>query len=192
MDISLTDPIHLNMERKWSSCTVHDWYSAMSWQTIRCMWICIITTRPLLYANEVHLSQRSGLAKVRSNCQTRPCWSNMKQDSVTALPFSHLKCFQKYIFVYFLPEKLESLWLVHHLEKIWAKIKHQQLTRAWGVPLCRVEPSVCLCLRCAERFRLAKFIYTSKNTNLVLTCENYHTERNVKYHKHKVYFIAII
>ncbi len=43
----------------------------------------------------------------------------------------------------------ESLWLVHHLEKILAEIKHRPLTRTWGFPL-RLDPSlldlVCLYL----------------------------------------------
>lgn len=30
--------------------------------------------------------------KPRSNCQIKPCWSNIAQDPVTALAISHLKC----------------------------------------------------------------------------------------------------
>ncbi len=65
--------------------------------------VCIVTTRPLLYANEVCPTQSNGLRKARSNCQTDQTvqgWSNMKQDSVTALPTCSLKCFQKHILVY--------------------------------------------------------------------------------------------
>ncbi len=42
-----------SMERRWSSCTVHDGYGAACWRTVHSIWICIIMTRPLLHANEV-------------------------------------------------------------------------------------------------------------------------------------------
>ncbi len=53
------------MERRWSNYAVHDGYGAASWWTVRRIWICIIATRPLLYANEVHLMQCCGLTKVK-------------------------------------------------------------------------------------------------------------------------------
>ena len=40
--------------------------------------------------------------------QTRQRWSNMNQYSVTVMPISHLKCFQKHLVVYCLAVKLES------------------------------------------------------------------------------------
>ncbi len=119
------------MERTWSARPVHDGYGTAGWWTVCHIWICITTTRPLFYANEVRQTQRGGLMKIRSNCQTRQCWSNMKQDSVTALPVSHFKCY----FNALLPETWESLWPLHHLENIWAKIKHCPLAETWGVLL---------------------------------------------------------
>ncbi len=87
-----------SMERRWSGHALHDGNSAASWRTILRIWICIITTRPLLYANEVHLTQHSGTIKVRSNCQTRQYWSNMKQDSVSASPIPSRKMFTETYF----------------------------------------------------------------------------------------------
>ena len=104
------------MESRTSGRAVHDGYGTPSWQTNHCIWICIITTQPQLYANEVHPVQRSRLAKLRSNCQTRQCWSNMDQDSATAFPISHVKCFQKHVLVYCLAVIWESLWRGHHAE----------------------------------------------------------------------------
>ncbi len=56
--------------------------------------------------------------KIRSNCQTRQCWSNVKQDSVIALPVSHLKCFQKHILLYCLAEKCKSNLVCLYFEKM--------------------------------------------------------------------------
>ena len=39
--------------------------------------------------------QHIKLTKLRSNCTTRQRWPDMNQDSVTALPISRIKCFQK-------------------------------------------------------------------------------------------------
>ncbi len=86
-----------SMERRWSGCAVHDGYGTGSWWTVHCIWICIITTRLLLYANEVRPTQRSRLTKVQSSCQIRQCCSKMTQDSVIAWPS-----------VYCLPGKWES------------------------------------------------------------------------------------
>lgn len=49
------------------------------------------------------------LTKLRSKCQTR-CWSNMDQDSVTALSISCLRCCQKHILVCCLAVIWENLW----------------------------------------------------------------------------------
>lgn len=46
-------------------------------------------------SNGVHSAGPSRLRKLRSNC-----WSNVNQYSVIALPFSHIKCFQKNILIY--------------------------------------------------------------------------------------------
>ena len=47
--------------------------------------------------------------KLRPNGQTRQRWSNMNQYSVTVMPISRLKCFQKHLVVYCLAVKYESL-----------------------------------------------------------------------------------
>ncbi len=67
-------------------CKQISWLGAVSLQTICCIWICIITTRPLLYANEVRPTQHCRLTKVQSSCQIRQCCSKMTQDSVIAWP----------------------------------------------------------------------------------------------------------
>ena len=58
----------------------------------------------------VHPAQCTWFTKLRSNCQTRQCWSNMNQDSITALSISRLKCFQKHILVYCLVVIWERFW----------------------------------------------------------------------------------
>ena len=56
------------------------------------------------------------LMKLRSNYQTRQCWSNMGHESVTALPISCLKFFQKHILVYYFAVIWETLWPGCHVE----------------------------------------------------------------------------
>lgn len=50
--------------------------------------ICITWLQ--LYPNAVRPAQ--SITKLGSDCQTGQCWSNIAQDSVAALPVSHLKC----------------------------------------------------------------------------------------------------
>ncbi len=128
-----------------------------SWWIVCHILICIITTRPLLYTNELR-TQRSGLMKVRSNCQREQCRSNVKWDFVTASPVSHLKCFQKHICV---PEKWETgppSWKDLSRNQAPSKslyvyptlILHGPVAGAWGVPLHRDTSSqdlVCLYLQ---------------------------------------------
>lgn len=67
-----------------------------SW--IRCGELMVWT----LYVNlhnhdETRLIYCSQIVKLRSNCQTRQCWSDIHQDSVTALSNSHLRRFQEHV-----------------------------------------------------------------------------------------------
>lgn len=62
---------------------------------IRCLWICIIMTRPLLHANEVQPVQVVRLAMIfTSNCNTN---ADQIQDRYPVLLISHLRCFQKHV-----------------------------------------------------------------------------------------------
>ena len=69
--------------------------------------------------------QLSITRKLRSNGQTRQRWSNMNQYSVTVMPISLLKCFQKHLVVYCLAVKWESLWPGSHVEISWGNTKHR-------------------------------------------------------------------
>ena len=63
--------------------------------------------------------------KLGSNGQTRQRWSNMNQYSVTVMPISRLKCFQKHLVMYCLAVKWESLWPGSHVEISWGNTKHR-------------------------------------------------------------------
>lgn len=78
-----------SVESKRSGCAVHRGYGMASWQSSCCMCICIIMTRCI---------------KLRSNCQTRQCGSNITHNSVT-IPC--LKCLQKHTLVHCLAVKWE-------------------------------------------------------------------------------------
>lgn len=79
--------------------------------------------------------KRAKLTKLRSNFQTRQSWSNMNQDSLTALSISRLKCV-KHILVYCLAVIWENLWHGCHVENRRAKTKHRS-TRSM-LPTCQV------------------------------------------------------
>ena len=65
-----------------------------------------------------------------SSCQSlansdQTVWLNMNQYSVTVMPISHLKCFQKHLVVYRLAVKWERLWPGSHVEVSWGNTKHR-------------------------------------------------------------------
>ena len=83
-----------------------------------------------------------------SNYQTRQRWSNVNQDSVTALPILHVKYFQKHTLVYCLAVTLKCLWPGRHVENGRAKLKHR--------PTCSTSLSVQFSAR-AWLFRVCSF-----------------------------------
>ena len=111
------------------------------WNKIMCL--CVLLSPPVLlmtsgrfhrpeenYQSEPSRSlviseQLSITRKPRSNGQTRQRWSNMNQYSVTVMPISHLKCFQKHLIVYCLAVKWESLSPGRHVEISWGNTKHR-------------------------------------------------------------------
>lgn len=76
-----------------SRCAAHHRYSWASWGTSCSVWIYIIATRP--HQQVIFPAQCSQNTELRSNCQTVwQCWSNITQDSVTALRISHQNVFR--------------------------------------------------------------------------------------------------
>ena len=78
--------------------------------------------------------QLSITRELQSNGQTRQRWSNMNEYSVTVMPISRIKCFQKHLVVYCLAVKWESLWPGSHVEISWGNTKHRPratFSKAW-------------------------------------------------------------
>lgn len=73
------------------------------------IWICIITTLPLLYVDEVHRLQGARLLIFRSNYKTGMCWWNMKLYSVNSLPVSRLQSFCKELKLHY---KYLNCWIL--------------------------------------------------------------------------------
>lgn len=104
----------------------------------RQMYLNLITSRHLLstFCKLVHPVQWIRLARVRSNWRTSSCWSNMKQDSVTASPISH---FVRH------PKKNRGAKTNRHPNSSYVSRQHQILC-GLEHPDVSLPESLCVCI----------------------------------------------
>ena len=100
--------------------------------------------------------QLSITRELRSNGQTRQRWSNINQYSVTVMPISHLKCFQKHLVVYCLAVKWESLWPGSHVEISWGNTKHRPPAGAQPIGTNALSEMTCIGQSLPSRARFFK------------------------------------